>query len=69
MVFEDYNMDIFHPSRIRPFKTGEQWLKALDLDPATHFVSHYMQILFVYAAVATLVGYFIVKWSVSYKTD
>lgn len=68
MVFTDYNMDIFHPTKIRPLKTGEQFLEALGLDPATHHVKDYLLILFGYACLITFIGYFVVRRAVVRKS-
>lgn len=44
-LFADYNLDIFHPTKIRPLKTGDEFLKTIGIDPETHFVGDYLLIL------------------------
>ena len=68
MVFEDYNLDIFHPTHIRPLKTGEQFLKTVGLDPETHHIKNYLGIILAYAMTFTFLGYFVVKRAVSKKS-
>ena len=68
MVFEDYNIDIFHPTKIRPLKTGEQFLQALGLDPETHHVKDYLMILAGFAGTITFFGYFVVRRAVNRKS-
>jgi hypothetical protein len=68
MVFTDYNIDLFHPTKIRPLKTGEQFLQALGLDPETHHVKDYLLILSGFAAGITFLGYFVVRRAVIRKS-
>jgi hypothetical protein len=68
MVFTDYNIDLLHPTKIRPLKTGEQFLQALGLDPATHHIKDYLLILAGFALGITFLGYFVVKRAVIKKS-
>jgi len=67
MVFTDYNIDLRHPTKIRPLKRGEQFLEAMGLDPETHHPRDYLLILLGYAAAFTFLGYFVVKRAVAQK--
>lgn len=64
MVFDDFNLDIFHPRHIRPFRDGDEYLRAMGLDPATHKEWKYGLALGLYALLLTVLGYFVVKRSV-----
>jgi hypothetical protein len=68
MVFSDYNLDILHPTKIRPLKTGEQFLEAMGLDPATHHIKDYLLILVAYAFGFTFLGFFVVRRAVRRKS-
>ena len=68
MVFEDYNLDIFHPMKIRPFKTGEEFLTSMGLDPSDHKVHNYLIILLGYAVGFSILGYFVVRRAVLKKS-
>ncbi len=61
LEFVDFNLDIFHPLKIRPFKTGDQFLKEiLGIDPEEESVWNYIGVLAGYASFCIFFGYFIV---------
>ena len=68
MVFSDFNLDLRHPTKIRPLRTGEQFLETIGLDPETHHVHDYLMILAGYALGITLIGFFVVKRAVTRKS-
>jgi len=68
MVFTDYNMDLRHPTHIRPLHTGRQVLVQMGLDPDTHHISTYLYVLTGYAVLLTILGFFIVRRAVERRT-
>lgn len=57
LEFEDFNIFKLHI-----FKTGEQYLKTIGMDPDTHHIENYLGILAGYAVAITFMGYWIIKF-------
>lgn len=70
MIFSDFSLNILHPAKIRPFRTGREYLKTIwHLDPEETPPEYFLGILAVYALFFIVVGFFVVSRAVLRKTN